>query len=86
MTESLSNFLTPSLKSFAERLVRLMDQAADIASDIKNVEDEIKATGLDKKLVKDAIKIMRMDATKRDAKLAQIDLFDTYLVELGVKT
>jgi uncharacterized protein (UPF0335 family) len=84
MTESLSN--TPSLKSFAERLVRLMDQATAIALDVKNVEDEIEATGLDKKLVKDAVKLLRMDTTKRHAKLKQIDLFDTYLVELGVKT
>ena len=81
---SLSN--TPSLKNFVERLAGLMDIADAVAIDIKNVEDEIKATGLDKKLVKDAVKLLRMDTTKRHAKLKQIDLFDTYLVELGVKT
>lgn len=54
------------LKSFIERVEKLEEEKAGIASDIKDVFAEAKGTGYDVKTMKKIIRLRRMDAAERD--------------------
>jgi uncharacterized protein (UPF0335 family) len=70
------------LRSVIERLERLHDDKAGIASDIKDLFAEAKGTGLDIPTLKKILKLRAMDAAERD----EADhLLDTYCVALGMR-
>lgn len=73
------------IKGYAERLSKLEDQRDEIASDIADLKKEADGQGIDKKALADTVRIMRMDADKRKKRLAQLDLFDTYLGAVGLR-
>jgi uncharacterized protein (UPF0335 family) len=62
----MSDFVSDSntVKKFADRLIRLLDQADDIKEDIKEVKAEAKAEGLD---VKALVKVVNERKRDRDA-------------------
>lgn len=53
------------LKSFIERIERLEEEKAGLASDIKDVFAEIKGVGFDVKTVRKLIRLRAMDTEKR---------------------
>ena len=69
------------LKSFIERIERLEEEKAGIAADIKEVFAEAKGTGFDVKIMRQIIRMRRMDKDDLDE---QETLLDIYMRALGM--
>lgn len=69
------------LKSFIERIERLEEEKRALGEDIKEVYAEAKGTGFDTKIMRQIIKIRKMDKDDLDEQEA---LLDTYKRALGM--
>jgi uncharacterized protein (UPF0335 family) len=69
------------LKSFIERIERLEEEKKALASDIKEVYAEAKGTGFDVKIMRQVIRLRRMDKDDLDE---QETLLDVYRRALGM--
>jgi len=69
------------LRSFIERLERLEEEKRTLGEDIKEVFAEAKGSGFDTKIMRQIIKIRRMD---KDALDEQETLLDIYKRALGM--
>ncbi len=69
------------LRSVIERIERLEEEKAAIAGDIKDIYAEAKSNGFDTKIIRQVIKIRKMDSHERDEQEA---VLDTYLAALGM--
>ena len=68
------------LRSFLERVERLEEEKAVIAGDIKEVYAEAKGEGYDTKILRQIIRLRKMDRAERQEQEALLDL---YLSALG---
>lgn len=68
------------LRSIVERVERLEDDKAAVAADIKEVLAEAKGEGYDVAIIRQVVRIRRMDKAKRQEAEAILDL---YLSALG---
>lgn len=50
------------LLSYIQRIEKLMEDADNVASDIKEIYTEAKMSGFDKKYIKEVIKLRKLDA------------------------
>jgi uncharacterized protein (UPF0335 family) len=71
------------LQSFIERIERLEEEKAALASDIKDVFSEAKGTGFDTKIMRQILKLRKMD---RDDLQEQETLLELYKAALGMET
>ena len=69
------------LRQFVERIERLEEEKAAIAEDIRGVYAEAKANGFDTKILRQVIKLKKMDTHER---LEQESLLDVYMHALGM--
>jgi uncharacterized protein (UPF0335 family) len=69
------------LRSFIERIERLEEEKRTLAEDIKEVFAEAKGSGFDTKIMRQIIKIRRMDKDDLDE---QESLLDIYKRALGM--
>lgn len=69
------------LKSFIERIERLEEEKRALAEDIKEVFAEAKGTGFDTKIMRQIIRIRKMDKDELDE---QETLLDVYKRALGM--
>ena len=69
------------LRSFIERIERLEEEKRTLAADIKEVYAEAKGTGFDTKIMRQIIRIRRMDKDDVDE---QETLLDIYKRALGM--
>ena len=69
------------LKSFIERIERLEEEKAAIAGDIKEVYAEAKGTGFDTKIMRQIIRLRKMEANDRQE---QEELLDIYMRAVGM--
>lgn len=79
--EVLGNNSQSQLVSLVERVERLLEEAATLRDDVKEVFAEAKGAGFDTKIMRKAIRIRAMDQAKRQEEEAVLDL---YLSALGV--
>lgn len=63
------------LKSFIERIERLEEEKGAIAADIKDVFAQAKGTGFDTKIMRQILKIRKMDKDDRDEAETLLDLY-----------
>jgi len=63
------------LRSFIERIERLEEEKSNIAGDISDVYAEAKSTGFDVKVMRQLVRMRRMD---RDDLAEQDELLDLY--------
>lgn len=70
------------LKQFLERIERLEQEKADIASDIKEVYGEAKGRGFDTKALRLIIRLRKKPAEERQAEKSIVEL---YCQALGVE-
>ena len=63
------------LKSFVERIERLEDEKRALAEDIKEVYAEAKGSGFDPKIMRQVIRLRRMDKDDLDEQEALIDVY-----------
>lgn len=69
------------LKSFVERIERLEEEKAGIASDIRDIYSEAKGNGFDVKALRAIIRLRKQDADERAEHEA---ILDTYKHALGM--
>lgn len=69
------------LKSYIERVERLEEEKANIGNDIKEVFAEAKGNGFDVKVIRQILRIRKMDSQEREE---QEELLDLYLQAIGM--
>lgn len=69
------------LRQFIERIERLEEEKAGIAEDIRDVYAEAKATGHESKIIRQIVKLRKMDQQKRQE---QEELLEMYMSALGM--
>lgn len=69
------------LRAFIERIERLEEEKATLAADIREVYAEAKGTGFDPKVMRQVIRLRKMEPTDRQE---MEYVLDTYLHALGM--
>jgi uncharacterized protein (UPF0335 family) len=69
------------LRSFIQRVERLEEEKKTISDDIREVFAEAKSTGFDPKIMRQVIKLRKMETADRQEQEA---LLETYLAALGM--
>lgn len=65
----------PKLRSYVERIERLEEDKAGIASDIRDVFAEAKSNGFDVKAMRQILKLRKMKANERTEAEYMLDLY-----------
>jgi uncharacterized protein (UPF0335 family) len=78
-----SGFAAGQLKSIVERIERLEEEKAALGADIREVYAEAKGNGFDTKIIRQVIRMRRLDHADRQEQEAVLDL---YLSALGMRS
>lgn len=70
------------LRSFIERIERLEEEKAALAGDIREVYAEAKGTGFDTKIMRQIVKLRKMDEAARQE---QDELLELYKRAIGLE-
>ncbi len=74
-------FAPDRLRSFIERIERLEQEKQDLAADIREVYSEAKGVGFDPKIMRQVIRLRKMeDNDRREQEM----VLDTYMHALGM--
>lgn len=65
----------PKLRSYIERIERLEEDKAGVASDIKDVFAEAKSNGFDVKAMRSVVRLRRMKSNERTEAEYMLDLY-----------
>jgi uncharacterized protein (UPF0335 family) len=79
---SVAGIAGDQLKSYIERIERLSEEVAALKEDIKEVFAEAKGNGFDTKIMRQVIRIRKMDKDDVDE---QETLLDIYMRALGMR-
>lgn len=79
--ENVGGVSGPKLKNFIEKIERMEEEKAGVASDIRDTYSEAKAFGFDAKILRTLIKLRKQDTEKR--REAE-ELLDLYKAALGM--
>ena len=74
---SKNAFAKDQLKSFINRVERLEEEKAALAADIKEVFAEAKGTGFDVKIMRQVIRMRKLDKADFQEQEAMLDLYLT---------
>ena len=77
----MSGVAGAQLKSFIERIERLMEEIKGLQDDVKDVYAEAKGNGFDVKVMRKIISLRKRDAAEREEEDAILDL---YMQALGM--
>jgi uncharacterized protein (UPF0335 family) len=77
-----SGFAAGQLKSLIERIERLEEEKAALAADIREVYSEAKGNGFDTKIMRQVIRLRRLDTSDLQEQEAVLEL---YLSALGMR-
>ena len=72
-----SGFAKDQLKSFINRIERLEEERAALSADIKEVYSEAKGTGFDTKIMRQVIRMRKLDKADFQEQEAILDLYLT---------
>ena len=78
--EGATTIAADRLRSFIERIERLEEEKAAILNDVKEIYAEAKGEGYDVKIMRQIVRIRKMDRSDRQEQEALLDL---YLSALG---
>mgnify|MGYP003999917139 FL=1 len=81
MPEASGNIARDHLRSFIERIERLEEEKTTLMDDIREVYAEAKGTGFDPKIMRQVIRLRKMEPADRQ-ELEYI--LDTYMSALGM--
>ncbi len=79
--ESVGGVSKGQLRSFIERIERLEEEKNALSADIREVYAEAKSNGYEPKIMRQVVRIRKMDGNERAEQEA---LLDTYLAALGM--
>jgi uncharacterized protein (UPF0335 family) len=71
------------LKSIVERIERLEEEKAALTADIREVYSEAKGQGFDTRIMRQVVRLRRLDRADRQEQEAMLDL---YLGALGMRS
>lgn len=80
-TVSPDSVAQDQLRAFIERIERLEEEKAAITEDVKEVYAEAKGNGFDSKVLREIIRIRKMDHNER---MEQEALLELYMTALGM--
>jgi len=63
------------LKSFVERIERLETEKAELGADVREVYAEAKGNGFDTKIMRQVIKLRKMDLAERQEQEALLEIY-----------
>ncbi|QCG93927.1 DUF2312 domain-containing protein [Azospirillum sp. TSA2s] len=75
MTTDVGGIAADRLKSFVERIERLEEEKRGLSEDIKEVYAESKGTGFDNKIIRQIIRLRKMDKADRQEQRAILELY-----------
>ena len=78
-----SGFAAGQLKSLVERIERLEEEKTALSADIREVYAEAKGNGFDTKIIRQVIRMRRLDKADRQEQEA---VLDRYLSALGMRS
>ena len=78
-----SGFAAGQLRSLIERIERLEEEKAALTSDIREVYAEAKGNGFDTKIMRQVVRLRKLDKADRQEAEAVLDL---YLSALGMRS
>jgi uncharacterized protein (UPF0335 family) len=78
MTE-VGGIAADRLRSFVERIERLEEEKAAIAADIREVYSEAKGAGFDTKIVRQVVRLRKMDRADRQEQQELLDIYKAAL-------
>ena len=81
MTDSTGNLARDHLRAFIERIERLEEEKATLMEDIREIYAEAKGTGFDPKIMRQVVRIRKIEPDQRQE---QEYVLDTYLSALGM--
>ena len=81
-TMAKAGFAKEHLRSFIERIERLEEEKNALADDIREVYSEAKGTGFDTKVMRQVIRLRKMESADRQEQETMLDL---YLSALGMR-
>ena len=76
-----SGFAKEHLRSFVDRIERLEEERSALTADIREVYSEAKGTGFDVKIMRQVVRLRKLDTADRQEQDAVLDL---YLSALGM--
>lgn len=76
-----ANFAKDQLKSLVERVERLEEEKTALAGDIRELYAEAKGHGFDTKIVRQVVRLRKMESHEREERDALLDL---YMSALGM--
>ena len=77
-----SGFAKEHLKSFIERVERLEEERSALTADIREVYSEAKGQGFDTKIMRQVVRLRKLETADRQEQEAMLDL---YLGALGMR-
>ncbi|NBC96580.1 MAG: DUF2312 domain-containing protein [Deinococcus-Thermus bacterium] len=80
--EDTSGIAADRLRSFIERIERLEEEKAALSADVREVYAEAKSVGFDTKIMRQVVKLRKMEQADREE---QESLLDTYMSALGMQ-
>lgn len=76
-----ANGINQRIISYVERIERLQEELKELQGDVKDVFDEAKNSGFDKKALREVIKLRKLDVSVREE---QDFLIDSYRKAVGL--
>ncbi len=67
------------LRSFVERIERLEEEKAALGADVREVYSEAKSVGFDSKIIRQIIRLRKLDGSDRREQEELLDLYKTAL-------
>lgn len=77
-----SGFAAGQLKSLVERIERLEEEKVSLTNDVSEVYAEAKSNGFDTKIMREVVRLRKLDKADRQEHEAVLDL---YLSALGMR-
>ena len=81
MADGTGNLARAHLRAFIERIERLEEEKATLMEDIREIYAEAKGTGFDPKIMRQVVRIRKIEPDQRQE---QEYVLDTYLSALGM--
>lgn len=75
MSNESGGIAADRLRSFCERIERLQEEAKGLADDIKEIYAEAKGTGFDTKIMRQVIRLRKMEQADRQEQDALLELY-----------
>lgn len=75
MTEDVGGIAADRLRTLIERIERLEEEKGNLQNDIKDVYGEAKGAGFDTKVMRQIVRMRKMDAADREEQDQLLDLY-----------